>query len=777
MTERTNPDLTRQPAHTPETFKVSTEELPLWMQQARQGVDWGIVIVALFCLLVAWPFLLQEGLPRTNASENHVFMAGDYAAALREGRLYPRWSAAALGGYGAPVPHYYPPGAPYTAALVETLFTNDTVTAVRVVYILALVLAGTATYALVTRQSGAAAGILAALLYVYSPYVGLTAPHILGDLPGVIALALLPALLWAAHRLLLADRGLDFAAVALCGAALLLTTPQSALIGGLLALTLAGWLQNNRRAWLRLISALVLAGLLASFFWLPALLERDSVTWQPPPYQPLPLALTLRELLSPPARVDLNELVTSPRLTLGIAVPLLALAGAYFIWRERQRRDFHALFLLCALGIAAAALLVFPHEVWLLGPLTLCLAIGAGAILRADGRSAPPSARLRLPLLVILVLYAAAPVWLAPYWPQAFGDTGPAAQIVHEQQGYGVAVLPPGASTPLTLSPAAIPSRSLISSYQTGVPLRVVPGQFSASSQLSLLESHTHSEHYLARISSTATFDILRAYFPGWQAQINGSPLMLSAQPDSGLTQVEVPPVSNRTLTIHLGTTPPRRAAWALSWGMLLLLVIITVRRRRRQRDPSFAGLTFIDRSQARLLAPVLAGFGLIVLVFAWPGAPYTLHARPGHGLDHSIALRSRTPSGLEALSYRLDHADYRPGQTLEFFLAWRTPRLLLRNYRVQVFVEDTGGARWIQTEPRYPGGYPTRRWATNRYVRDPYRISLPSHMLAGTYRIGVEVFDCDPDCAPENRLEFFGPDGEYIGPVLTLPTSISIRP
>ncbi|MBC7871345.1 MAG: glycosyltransferase family 39 protein, partial [Chitinophagaceae bacterium] len=261
--------------------QIPTEELPLWMRQARRGVDWGVVIVFAFSLLAVLPFIVQPSLPRTNASENYVFMAHDDAVAMREGRLYPRWSAHVLQGYGSPIPNFYPPGAPYSAAVLETLFTNNAVTAVRLLFILSLTLAGVMTYAFVMRIAGASAGILASVLYLYSPYVGQVAPYVLGDLPGVLALGLLPTLLWSVHRLLSLNVRFDFTLVILISAALILTEPRTALIGFMLTFLTAasfGWRYKNRIGWMLL--ALSVGGCLPSFFWLPAVAERNEVHWQ-----------------------------------------------------------------------------------------------------------------------------------------------------------------------------------------------------------------------------------------------------------------------------------------------------------------------------------------------------------------------------------------------------------------------------------------------------------------------------------------------------------------
>src|SRR5688572_7527312 len=226
-------------------IEIPPENLPDWMRQARRGIDWGMLLILGFSLTIAMPFITQGDLPHTNASENYVYRAADYAMALLEGRLYPRWSANVFGGYGAPIPHYFPPAPGYIAAAIQVLFTADAVLAVRIVYVLALSLAGAMVYAFVTRRAGAAAGLLAGMLYVYSPYIGLTAPHILGDLPGVMTFALMPALLWSVDRLIVRNRPLDVLLITLTPSGLYLTSFRAALISTLLAVILATWHRNT----------------------------------------------------------------------------------------------------------------------------------------------------------------------------------------------------------------------------------------------------------------------------------------------------------------------------------------------------------------------------------------------------------------------------------------------------------------------------------------------------------------------------------------------------
>jgi hypothetical protein len=771
-------DETQATAHETE---IPFSDLPTWMRQSRQGIDWGILVVIFFSLLAAWPFLLQPGLPRTNATENHVFLAADYATSMREGRLYPRWSAAAFSGYGAPIPHYTPPGSAYTTALGELLFTGDTVLAVRLMYMLAIVLAGSMTYVFVTRWGGARAGILASVLYVYSPYIGLAAPHILGDLPGVMGFALLPALMWSVHRLLFSNRSFDFALVILATWGLLLTVPKVAFVGAILVVMLLIWYvltQLNKRRALLVLVAGIMGIMMASFYWLPALIEWDAVQWQVSPIMASPHKLAFPEIISTFHRIDLSELVVTPQFTVGIVTLIFTALSVVTLTFERKNRGLYGLILANGAGILIIGVLVLPEETWLLGPAIWCLAVGGGATMQLSQRVPVRWRRLMLPATLILVLLASMPVLSPPRWPETFGGASLGDQILYEQQGFGIAVLPAGTDIPVTMSDPIVPNRDLMDGYQRNEVMRIAQNRLSYDNQIALVTDETHRDRYLVTTTNPLVFDVLRAGFPGWQATLDGEGVDLRVSDTSGLIRIAVPAHTGQ-LTISLGSTPVRQIAWALSWGTFFsLLTIVWIRSRRYSHIYTESVPNFITVQEMRLLAIVLGGLFVIVLLFATPDSPYSLHARPGYGLDGTIELRARTNVGLEALSYQIERTDYHIGESLEFFVAWRTSRPLLRNYEVRVFLQDTlQELRWLQGESNDPGYYPTHRWRTNAYVRDEHRLLLSSALRPGEYRVAIEVIYCDPVCSSDDRLTFFDSQGQLIGQTLILPTLITIEP
>ncbi len=746
---------------------IPFEDLPRWMRQAQRGWDWGLLLALALSLLAAWPFLIQPGLPRTGASENYAFLAADYAAALQEGRLYPRWSAYAQQGYGAPIPHYYPPGPPYAAALIEVLFTNSAVTAVRILYAVAFCLAGTGTYGLVSRHIGARSGLVAAALLVFSPYFGHTAPYILGDLPTVIGTALLAALLWRVDRLLARAAAHDLALVALGTWALLLTHPPLAAVGLSLAAALAlheQAAQRSRVPWVLLGSSMALGLAMAAFYWLPALAERDIVTWQTSAQTASPRA-SLKELFQPLPPVDLAELAPAPRFSLGRLAVTAAIVGTASGFLARRAASFLALFFAAGCVLAALGTLAFPAQTWLIGGTALCAAAAGGGTALLAGLLPLRAQRLFAPALLTALFAASAPVWLVARWPASDHDLTPTAQILYEQQNASSAVLPQGAPLPSTLS------RALTSRTSADVLNRVVR---ASGLQASVIQNGTHTVRLQVSTDAPQRLDLLMAYFPGWQAWSGATPLPLSADPATNLMQLQVPAM-NGEVVLTLGPTPPRQYGWLISLSALTILAgLVWFRARRAQADYKESILLPVE--EARLLAVSTAAFALILLAFAAPFSPLTLHARPGYKLDGASALRDRTDAGLEAIAFRLDQPTYRPGDHIELTLYWRALRFLTENYQARVSLQDvTRGTLRYQTTRHSPGGFPTRRWQPYQYVADTYIIPLDPDLPPDDYQIIVEVFACKPVCDLTNRLSFFDSAGNPRGQALTLPVFVRV--
>lgn len=755
-----------------------TAELPLWMQQAQRSLDWGALIVAMLSLLMALSLLLNDGFNVNNSNENYAFQAQDIAEALHEGRLYPRWSPHALSGYGAPVPHFAPPAAPYAVAVIDTLLTGQIYPAMRLLYAVALLMSGGAVYALTLRWMGAPSAVLAAVLYVYSPYVGLTAPHVLGDLPSSMAAALTPMLLWAISRLITVNRFQDFIVTVLISAALILTLPAAAGVGAGLALILT--FAERRRATPRVVAALIMSVLLTAFFWLPALLEAGQVRWLESSNGASQIALTLEALLRPLTPIDRAELQVSPQFTLGLTLTVFAALGFIGAVRLSWRTRFPLVMLGAGGALTVAGLTVFPHETWLLAPISLCAALGGSAALSLRESLRPTLFRLYLPTLLIGAIVGGIPVLVPRITDTAPREPTPLAQIQYEQQGYGVAVLPRSARLPSTLPDTVTPDRFLTSSYSdttlSGGLTRISPDALPLGVMVLPTASETHATRL--QITSRAPFvlPLLLAGFEGWQAALNGDPLPTQANPQNGLITVRIPSAQNGLFEIRLTTTPPRTAAWLISTAAFFLLLFITRRRQTRQPSaPFYDNLNLLTTAETRRLAVTTAAAALMVLAVSRPESPLVVRVQDYSGLSGARLIEARTTNGLEIIGYHLNDTRFNAGDTLSLDLYWRTLRFLPDNYRVQVTLEDVNRQSVLMSAPlRYPAGYPTRRWSTDGYITDRYRFTLPTDTLPGSYRISIEVYNCPVNtCTRADRIRFFASTGEQS--TLRLPDALIV--
>jgi hypothetical protein len=336
-------------------------------------------------------------------------------------------------------------------------------------------------------------------------------------------------------------------------------------------------------------------------------------------------------------------------------------------------------------------------------------------------------------------------------------------------------VLPPNAPLPTTLPPNLEPSRFLLNSYAINAINRI-SDDFTLQTRTSTLFEGTHIQQYQVRIGENIVANMLNAYFDGWQAYLDGIPLLTRAN-ENGLIQVDLPRTFGGDFVLRLDPTPLRSAAWFISGGAFALLLWLVYRRWRKTPPPNYEPLRLLTLAEARLV--------LVVIVLIVGGAilvrleilPFTLRAEGFYGMRESVPFRQQSNVGLEAYAFQLDQASYQRGQTLHLTLFWRTLQFLPTNYKTELLLRDlTTNQVWYQTPPRYPGFYPPRRWTTGGYLADTYSIPIPLTAPRGRYSIGIQVYSCGVRCNVEDRLRFFAANGSAAGTIITLPRILTIE-
>ncbi|MBK8134928.1 MAG: hypothetical protein IPK52_03650 [Chloroflexi bacterium] len=737
------------------------ENLPSWMRQPRRSLDWGIALAAAFGLIASWAFLIRGGLPAYTDLIHSGFMTSDLADALREGQIIARWSPHALSGYGAPIPSFLPQGAPFLAALTAQLLTGDAASAIRLVLSAALVAAGVGQYLFCRPWIGATNALMAAGLYVFSPVLGLTAPHVTGDLAGVTGMALLPFVLWLSGRAAANTSGGDLIAACLALTALAFVSPRLALCTAAIALATAS--TGGIKSLIRLAACLLFSFALFAPSWLPALTEAGDVRWRTVA-APTRDLFDISSLFSPVHSSDPILLNPVPQFTLGLTMQVFCLVGIASALTRRRGRTFAALMTATALLAAAAAVLF--NQPWLTYPMTFAAAALGGLALEWRVRLPVLLRRTVLPIALVIVLITTSDVWLSPLGPTA-DDFTPLAQIEFEQNGFGTAVLPAGAYTPSTLPVSYAPERRLIESYRNP-PLERI--RLGSAARVTPITSSTHGSTWQVSLTAQNSVLLSLSYFPGWQADLDGKPLPLERDPVTGLIRVTIPAVTNGTLRVSMGTTPERNLAWVLAIGAAAALLVWA----RMNIAVEAVNEPHLGVQELRLTVVALGFAGAAVVATAIPGGAFDLRADPFSGLRGSFPITA-TSESVQLLAYQVNSTRIRPGDPLSVTLFWSTAEIPETNYGARVGLLDMSTSRThYLTSPAAPGDLPTRRWLTGYVVVDTYNVVSPDTLAQGTYQVVVEVTPCTASCNLSDPLRFRDSQG-ISRPAIVLPSVLTI--
>lgn len=758
---------------------IPKDDQPDWMRRAMRGTDWGVILALLIGLIAAWPFITNSTLPTGTGSERAVYQTWETAESLQEGRLYPRWSPYSASGYGAPIPTFRPPAASYLPALVHILLTDDPVLAVRVVFVLSFCIASVGMYSFIMKRLNAGAGLIAATLYILSPYIALTIPHALGDLQTMIALALLPSTLWAIVRLGKQNAPLDMALVTSLSALLLLTDPRYILIGAILAIPIA--LTFSAKSLINLLVAGFLSIFVSAIYWLPALLEANLVDWLVQPATITLPTIQLTSLVAPISPLDPILAKLQPQVTLGWAILMTNALGLGALYLRRHLVSLSFAYLLIGISLTAAALVLTDGDLWFMGPVTFCFAISGTSFIFWREQFTARYGRLINSVMLVFILLFSSQVFFVPTPSGAIEQPSPQAFMRFEQLGYGLATALPWEPVPIPKSA----TQHLPSTLTLNDDLVRFGTYRQTQSLATLINNGTHEQTYQIRPTAAQTIMLNLNYYPGWTAYIDHQPVKLDEDPVTGFMNLSLPTLRGPSeLHIRLGMTTVQQTSVAISFTGLVLLALIVRRRQKKATTAPYIEDRLLLVEDARLLGvSLLLVLALITLSDANNEAS-PLRAQSTSSLIGTTILRNRSDIGLESYALKLSNSTATSGHTLTATIYWRTSVRLQDNYYRYVILRDvfSGSVHW-QGNLNMVSQIPSRRWLRDQLYVDNFIIELPENIEPGRYTLSVIVESCeDPiagniSCDSANPLTFFDRVGNELGRQLTLPQVITIVP
>ncbi|MGB3713070.1 MAG: 6-pyruvoyl-tetrahydropterin synthase-related protein, partial [Candidatus Promineifilaceae bacterium] len=767
----------------------------------RKG--WPIGIAILIGLFAGLPLL--RGIPDGADTLLHFYRTVQLDQLLDEGILFSSWAPDFAYGFGYPIFNYYAPFSYYLASSF-TLLGMDLIVAFQAVFVLALILASLSTFLWVRDLFGDSAALVAAAMYALSPYLLVDAVN-RGALAELLALSILPIILWAVRRYI-ASGVWSYGLAGLMGyAALALTHNITALvfspilIGYVLVVSYTSYKRDDvardiERTRLVTMFWLILLGLaLSAFFWMPAVLERNLVqieqTIGPSDFNYENNFLSADELFAFPFSTDLNRINRDVPIALSLVALFLGTIGLASFWRYREQPEKmgHILYagLVCIVSlfmtlslstrvwevIPLLQFLQFPWRFLGLASLFLAFLTGAGtdSLLQLAGR------RINAKVIIPAVLVGAAALYILPWQFTNYNKPPPddsvAALVEYERDSGYLGTTSTGEYLPVGVQ--KLPTDVIYDPANGDVKLQL--GSLPPGARVETVEYSPLTYDLIIETPAEFLAVFNTFFFEGWQARIDGEPVPIMATESTGLIGVEVP-AGRHELLIYFGTTPTRLFAAVISLTALFLIgaTVFLIRRHIAVSDPVD---TSRDRHATRkalaLITVAVLVVALFKLLYLDRGGNALIQTRfDGYTIDDVDATVSANfEDQMVLMGVDLPDAAI-SGETIDVTLYWRVGDDVERDYSVSAVVVDGNGIALAQSDRQHPGVQPTSRWSLTDYAADRHQIALPPGTPPGEYQLQVIVYEYG---FPENRLNLLDSSGMPAGQTADIITLSVTRP
>ncbi|MBC7249149.1 MAG: glycosyltransferase family 39 protein [Anaerolineae bacterium] len=729
-------------------------------QRLGRGIPgWGLVL--LLTLPAIHPLLRAE-LPRGGDTGLHLYRLVELDHCLRQGLLFPRWMPDLVYGYGYPLFNFYAPLSTYLTEALHLLGLAF-VPALRAGFILCLLGSGLAMYLFAREVFGERAALVAAVAYVYAPYL-LYNHYVRGSLSDALAFVWFPLVFWTLHRVALKGEGRYIALGAVTYAALVLTHNVSSLATTpvLLLYLIALWMWRRRAfPWRAVLAALLLGLALSAFFWLPALAEKQftriELFMAAPEYDYRLNFLTLGELLGPPSPVDTGCMNPDIPIQIGLVQTVFGALAIVLLGRLQGEQRWSVItFALAVMGLgfmtlspsewlwARLPLIRYFEFPWrLLSPATFALALLVGGALAAlektFARQWVSSGVVGLAAVVFFV--ASVPSLYPRYSPSQTPNPTLADVTAFQQQSHALGVTSAGEYVPRwAVDP---PRKPAFPGMDEGAPLsaKVDSSSLPPGATITSLLEHPTAARWRVFAAEDWALTVLTFYFPGWHATIDGQPVPVEATGPQGLIRLAVS-AGEHLVTLRFSETPVRLLGDGLSAAALVVVLALSAMAWRRTGHPwtAPARLRWREGGILALLGGVLLLVKVVYLDRYDTPLKWGFDGQQVRGMQHSAPVE--LGAGVTLLGYDLSRTVVRPGETLPVTLYWKTAQPLTVDYSAFAHVVAPDFYVLTQQDNAHPGYYPTTRWGTDEYNRDVHPIPIPVDMPPGIYQLAVGMYN-----------------------------------
>lgn len=244
----------------------------------RKKALW-LIFVVLFTLPVVYPYVLS-GYPKTHDGTWAVIRLAEMHREIRDVQIPPVWSGYLNHGFGYPLFLFTYPLPYYVGEFIHLLGIN-VVDATKILFIVSTLISALGMFLLSEKLFGTWGGLISSVAYLYAPYRLLNL-FVRGSLGEIFAWMFYPLLFLSGYNLSKKPTKIYFLINSILICLLILSHNASAVlffpfyIFWLLFLVLESKIEIKIRL-LYIVGSFFLGLLCASYFWLPALVEKQYV--------------------------------------------------------------------------------------------------------------------------------------------------------------------------------------------------------------------------------------------------------------------------------------------------------------------------------------------------------------------------------------------------------------------------------------------------------------------------------------------------------------------
>lgn len=554
-----------------------------------------IFLLFAFSLFALAPLTAPGFFVNAHDARHSVYFLQMFDQSIRDGAWYPRWAADMVFGYGYPLWLILAP-IPFFVGEAFHLVGFDLVSAVKMVYGLAMFCSALTMYLFASRILGKNAGLVAAIAYVYVPY-HLVDLYVRAAQAELVSFVFPPLVFWAFYELAMTHRARYIAIAALAYAALILShISMAALFTPVIGLYILFLILTARppstvsgrssiiRFTLYAGFSIALALGIAAIFLLPVLLEQRYLTSDPLIagfFDYRKHFLNANQLVSPFWGYGYaGEHGTSQfSLQLGVIPTLLTMVALWAIAKmQNSIRRHTALFAFVLVVVvffvlpisapiwepfsAVVAFAQFPWRLLIISSFALAFLAGtATLILSSDAHDFAPTLTT-----VLLIVLASFNYTLPQHTEAIFNHQTQMEFEVKERELLGDTIW-------VTQRPQDSP---LVEQYINGEKLQKAIA-LDEDVHVETLRYGGQSVDVQVESKMPARVLIYTRYFPGWSARIDNQHIDLEPHGEQGLILLNVP-AGSHIVRLRFEDTPARQIG-ALISIISLLIALFVVRR------------------------------------------------------------------------------------------------------------------------------------------------------------------------------------------------------